>query len=59
MEENLRINLQNIEVTHAAQYQKIKQPNQKVDRGPKQIFLQRRYTDGQEAYEKMSNITNC
>ena len=36
---------------------KIKQPNQKTG-GPKQIFLQRRHTDGQEAHEKMLNITN-
>ena len=35
MEENLRINLQNIQVTHAAQYQKIKQSNPKLGRRPK------------------------
>ena len=35
MEENLRINLQNIQVTHAAQYQKIKQPSPKLGRRPK------------------------
>ena len=38
-----RINLQNIQ---AAEYQKNKQPNQKVGRRSKQTFLQRRYTDG-------------
>ena len=32
-----------------SQYQKNKQPNQKMDR---------RYTDGQEAHKKMLNITN-
>ena len=41
-----RINLQNIQAAHAAQYQKNKQPNQNVDRRPKQTFLQRRHTDG-------------
>ena len=41
-----RINLQNIQAAHAAQYQKNKQPNQKVGRRPKQTFL-RRHTDGQ------------
>ena len=45
MEENLRINLQNIQAVHAAQYQKNKQPNQKAARRPKHIFLQRRQTD--------------
>ena len=29
-----------------------------MGRIPKQTFLQRRYTDGQEAHEKMLNITN-
>ena len=38
-----RINLQNIQ---AAQYQKNKQPNQKMIRRTKQTFLQRRHTDG-------------
>ena len=37
-----RINLQNIQ---AAQYQKNKQPNQKMDRRPKQTFLQRHIGD--------------
>ena len=36
---------------------KIKQPNQKMGGRFKQTFLQRRYTDGQEAHEKMLNIT--
>ena len=30
----------------------------KMGRRPKQTFLQRRHTDGQEAHEKMLNITN-
>ena len=38
-----RINLKNIQ---AAQYQKNKQPNQKMDQKTKQTFLQRRHTDG-------------
>ena len=52
------INLQNIQIAHAAQYQKNKQPNPKMGGRPKQTFLQRRHTDGQEAQEKMLNITN-
>ena len=31
---------------HTTQYQKNKQPNQKVEKRPKQTFLQRRHTDG-------------
>ena len=52
------INFQNIQTAHTAQYQKNKQPNQKMDRRPKQTFLQRRHTDGQKAHENMLNITN-
>ena len=37
---------------------KNKQPNPKISRRPKQTFLQRRHTDGQEAHEKMLNIIN-
>ena len=29
-----------------------------MGRTPNQTFLQRRYTDGQEAHEKMLNITD-
>ena len=32
--------------------------NQKMGRRLKQTFLQRRHTDGQQAREKMLNITN-
>ena len=32
--------------------------NQKMDRRPKQTFLQRRYTDGQQKDEKMLNMSN-
>ena len=41
-----RINLKNIQATPEAQFQKDKQPNQKVDQRTKQTFLQRRHTDG-------------
>ena len=36
----------NIQATPAAQFQKNKRPNQKVGKGPKQTFLQRKHTDG-------------
>ena len=29
-----------------------------MDKGSEQIFFQRRYTDGQQAHEKMLNISN-
>ena len=35
-----------------------KQPNQKVEKTPKQTFLQRRHTDGQQPHEKMFNIAH-
>ena len=35
----------NIQAAHVTQYQNNEQPNQKVDKGPKQTFLQR-HTDG-------------
>ena len=38
--------------------QLMKQANQKMVRRSKKIFLQRRHTDGQEAHEKVFNITN-
>ena len=41
-----KINLQNIQAAHAAQYQKNEQSNQKVGKRTKQTFLQRRHTDG-------------
>ena len=40
------------------QQQKNKQPNQKMGRKPKQTFLQRRHTYGQQTHEKMLNITH-
>ena len=41
-----KINFQNIQAAHTTQYQKNKQPNQKVGKRPKQTFFQRRHTDG-------------
>ena len=34
------------------------QPDQKTGRRPEQVFLQRRYTDGQQAYEQLLNIAS-
>ena len=42
-----RINLQNIQAVHAAQYKKDKQANQNMGRRPKQIVLQRRISSVQ------------
>ena len=36
-------NLKNIQAAHAAQFQKNKQPNQKMGQRTKQTFLQRRH----------------
>ena len=52
------INFQNIQTAHIAQYQKNQQSNEKMGRRSKYTFLQRRHTDGQEAHEKVLNITN-
>ena len=49
-------NLQSIQTAHVVLYQKIKQPNQKMERS-KQTFLQR-HADGQTAHKKTFNITN-
>ena len=37
---------------------KTKNPIKKMGRRPEQTFSQRRHTDGQQAHEKMLNITN-
>ena len=50
--------LQNIQTVHTAQYQKNKQPNQKMGKRPQQTFLQRRHTDVEQTHEKMLNITH-
>ena len=39
-------------------FRKNKQLNQKMGQKPKQTFLQRRHTDGQQSHEKMLNITH-
>ena len=39
-------NLKNIQATYAPQFQKNKQPNQKMGQRSKQTFLQRKHTDG-------------
>ena len=39
-------NLKNIKATPAAQFQKNKQPNQKMGQRTKQAFFQRRHIDG-------------
>ena len=40
------------------QYQKNKQPNQKVGKRPKQTFLQRRHIDGYQTRENMFSIAH-
>ena len=40
------LNSKIIQAAHTIQYQKNKQPNQKVGKRPKKTFLQRRHTDG-------------
>ena len=65
MEENIckqssgqRINLQTIQRAQAAQLKKKKKTLKRQSKtGKTQAFLQRRHTDGQEAREKMLNIT--
>ena len=37
--------ISNIQAVHTTQYQKSKQPNQKVGKRPKQTFLKSRHTD--------------
>ena len=51
-----RINLQIIQPAHGVQYQKNKQPNQKVGRRSKQTFLQRRHTDAPKAQDNMLDM---
>ena len=52
------INHQNIKAAHSIQYQKNKEPKQKMGRRSKQTFLQRRHTDGQQTCEKILNIAH-
>ena len=58
MKQLQRINLQNIQAAHTSQYQKNKQPNQRVGERPKQTFLQRTHTDGEQTHDKMLSITH-
>ena len=53
------VNIQNIQTAHTTQHQKelTTQLNMGIFEKYKQTFLQR-HTDGQEAHEKMLNITN-
>ena len=44
--------------SYNSQQQETKKPISKMGRQPKQAFLQRRHTDGQQAREKMLSITN-
>ena len=37
---------------------KNQQPNWKMGKRPEQTFLQKRYTNGQQAHEKMLNLPN-
>jgi len=54
----MKKNLQNIQATHTAQYQKNKQPNQTMGERSIWTFLQR-HADGQQKYEKMLNTDHC
>ena len=47
-------NFQNVQIACTTQYKK-HQPNQKMGGRPKQTFLQRRQTAGQQASKKMPN----
>ena len=47
-------NLKNIQAAHAAQFQKNKQPNQKMSQRTKKTFLQRRHTDGNKYTKRCS-----
>ena len=51
------VDLQNIQTAHATQYQHKRQQN-KMGIRPKETFLQRRHTNGQQIHVKMFNITN-
>ena len=53
------ITFQNIETSHTAQYKKKKKSEKKkMVRRPKQTFLLRRHTDGQQAHEMMLEIAS-
>ena len=52
------INIHCIQTVRTTQNQENKQPTPKMDKRSKQTFSQRRYTDGQQAHEKMFNTAN-
>jgi len=52
------LNLQNIQATYTTQQQKSQQPNRKMGKRPEETVLQGRYTEGQQAHEKMLNIAD-
>ena len=60
MIEIVEINIQNIQklTQFNNNNNKNTQPNMKISRRPKQKFIQRWQTDGQQAHVKMLNITN-
>ena len=45
-------------MTHTAQYYKKSNLSKKIGKRSDRRFLQRRYTNDQQAYEKMLNIAN-
>ena len=49
-----RTNLENIQATPAAQFQKNKWPNQNTRQRTKQIYIQRRHTDGNKHIKRCS-----
>ena len=52
------MSLQNLQTAHVAQYQKInlKKKVQKWAKKPKETFLQRRHTDGQDTHKMRLNF---
>ena len=51
-----------MQVSHTTQYQKNKQPSQKVGKRPKQAFLQRRHTYGEQTWkdaQRRSLLEKC
>ena len=51
------MSLQNLQTAHVAQYQKINfKKSSKIGKKPKDTFLQRRHTDGQDTHKMMLNF---
>ena len=53
----LILNLKNTQTAHATQYQKNKQPNQKMGQRTKQTILQRRHTDGSVQFSSIQSLS--